>query len=142
MRGECICGDISFEITGNLPKAYQCHCSLCRKQGGSSSNTGLIIGKNNFRWLRGQDKVSLYVKDTGFCSNFCSQCGSVVPNTFRDKPYIWVPAGALDDSEPIEIALHICVGSKASWDMIPPNTEQLEGMPSTLSAFIDLLHTT
>jgi len=140
MRGECICGEIAFEIAGNLPKLYQCHCSLCRKQGGSSSNTGLIVAEENFRWLIGQEKISSYVKATGFRSDFCTKCGSVVPNPFRDRPYVWVPAGSLDDTQPLEIVAHICVASKASWDnQIPSELVQYETMPS-LSELIDLVH--
>lgn len=86
------------------------------------------------------DKISSFVKDSGFRSDFCSKCGSVVPNVFRDKAYVWVPAGALDDDKPLAIAIHICVDSKASWDTIASGAEQLNGMPSTLSEFIDLLH--
>jgi len=138
MRGDCLCGEISFEIVGTLPKLYQCHCSLCRKQGGSSSNTGLIIAKENFRWLIGEEKTSSYVKATGFRSDFCSKCGSVVPNPFRDKPYVWVPAGSLDDTMPLEIAAHICVGSKASWDLISSGAVQCDTMP-TLLELIDLI---
>jgi len=140
MRGECICGEIAFEVSGDLPKLYQCHCSICRKQAGTASNTGMIVKKEHFRWLTGQEKVTSYLKPTGFRSDFCSKCGSVVPNPFRDKPYIWVPAGALDDSEPLEIVAQICVGSKASWDtQIPKELAQFEDMP-TLTELIDLVH--
>lgn len=140
MYGNCICGEVAFEIDGALPKAYQCHCSLCRKQGGSSSNTGLIIAEKNFSWLKGEEQVSSYVKSTGFRSDFCSKCGSVVPNAFRDQPYVWVPAGSLDDSEGLEVVIHICVASKASWDTVSPDVKQVGGMPSSLTAFIDFLH--
>lgn len=140
MHGECICGEVAFEINGVLPKAYQCHCSLCRKQSGSASNTGLMIAEKNFHWLKGEDNVSFFEKDTGFRSNFCSKCGSVVPNAFRDQPYVWVPVGSLDDSEPLEVAIQICVGSKASWDIVPSDVEQMDGMPPSLAEFLAFLH--
>ena len=34
LRGSCLCGRVRFEVTAPFPKLYQCHCSLCRKQGG------------------------------------------------------------------------------------------------------------
>ena len=140
MRGECICGEIAFEVSGDLPKLYQCHCSICRKQAGSASNTGMIVAEENFRWLSGEEKATSYVKPTGFRSDFCCTCGSVLPNPFRDRPYVWVPAGALDDSEPLEIVAHICTASKASWDnQIPKEIAQFEGIP-TLTELIDLVH--
>ncbi len=43
MHGQCLCGAVKFEILGPLPKLYQCHCSLCRKQSGSASNPERIF---------------------------------------------------------------------------------------------------
>jgi len=40
-----------------------------------------------------------------------------VPNAFRDQPYVWVPAGSLDDSESLEVVIYICVGLKAPRDV-------------------------
>jgi hypothetical protein len=33
MQGGCLCGAVEFRVEDIYPKAYQCHCSLCRKQG-------------------------------------------------------------------------------------------------------------
>ncbi len=30
LRGQCLCGQVVFEVTGEIPPLYQCHCSLCR----------------------------------------------------------------------------------------------------------------
>ena len=138
MRGQCLCGKIEFEIVGAFPKLYQCHCSLCRKQGGSASNTALMVAAENFRWVNGADRISSYVKDTGFRSDFCSTCGSPVPNPLKKTPYMWVPAGLLDDSAQLEVAAHIFVGSKATWDIISTPGLRHDSMPE-LSEFIELL---
>ena len=139
MRGKCLCGAIEFEITGPIPKLYQCHCSLCRKQGGSSSNTGAVVESRHFRWVSGQDRVGSFAKPTGFRSDFCSSCGSPVPNPLRKTSYTWVPAGLLEGSEELEIAVHLYVGSRASWDTAALSGAQYETMPEMLE-FIRLLH--
>ena len=54
----------------------------------------------------------------------------MVPNPFRDRPYVWVTAGSLDDTEPLEIAVHICTNSKAPWDTIAPGAQQFDDLPS------------
>ena len=138
MQGKCLCGKVEFEVLGAMPKLYQCHCSLCRKQGGSSSNTATIVAAENFRWLTGQEHISSWVKDTGFRSDFCSTCGSPVPNPLRGTPYYWVPAGLLDDGQ-LEIGAQLFVGSKAGWDAITAPGTQYETMPE-LSEFLALLH--
>lgn len=139
MRGSCLCGEIEFQLTGNPTKIYQCHCSLCRKQGGSSSNSSILVEGNNFRWISGQEKISSYVKPTGFRSDFCSRCGSPVPNPLRTTSYYWVPAGLLDDDVGLEVAVHLFVGSRASWDKTSSGVPQYETMPR-LSEFFELMH--
>lgn len=139
MRGKCLCGLVEFDVEDTLPRLYQCHCSLCQKQGGSSSNTATIVNAENFRWLSGQERITSWVKDTGYRSDFCSKCGSPVPNPLRSSPYYWVPVGLLDDGQQLEIAAHLFVGSKASWDVIASTGEQYETAPE-LSELIRLLH--
>jgi hypothetical protein len=139
MRGECLCGAVAFEIAGPVPKLYQCHCSLCRKQGGSTSNTATVVAASSFRWLSGQERIGSYVKPTGFRSDFCSICGSTLPNPLRDTGYYWVPSGALDASEKLEITVHLFVGSRAAWDTAPLVGTQYETMPE-MDEFIRALH--
>lgn len=139
MRGTCLCEAVSFEIIGTVPKLYQCHCSLCRKQGGSVSNTATIVAAGNFRWLSGQERISSYIKPTGFRSDFCAICGSTLPNPLRSTPYVWVPSGLFDGSENLEIAVHVHLGSRASWDTAALTGTQYEDAPETL-AFIEALH--
>lgn len=129
MQGTCNCGQIKFEILGPIPKFYQCHCSLCRKQGGTSSNTATIVTADQFRWLTGQEHISSWTKDTGFRSDFCSRCGSPVPNPVSGSPYYWIPAGLLEDG-PFEIVAHLFVDSKAAWDMMGAYGRRYETMPA------------
>jgi len=139
VRGSCLCGEVEFQLIGNPTKIYQCHCSLCRKQGGSSSNSAILAEGNNFRWISGQEKISSYVKPTGFRSDFCSRCGSPVPNPLRTTSYYWVPAGLLDDNVSLEVGAHLFIGSKASWDATSSSVPQYETMPA-LSEFFELMH--
>jgi hypothetical protein len=139
MRGSCLCGNVAFEISGEHPKIYQCHCSLCRKQGGSSSNSAIIVDATDLRWIDGQEHISSYVRPTGFRSDFCSRCGSPVPNPLRATAYYWVPAGLFDDDVHLEISAHLFVGSKASWDTVPADGTRFETAPE-LAEFIILMH--
>lgn len=139
MKGKCLCGLIEFEIMGAVPKLYQCHCSLCRKQGGSASNTGTIVEGKNFCWISGKEHISSWIKDTGFRSDFCSKCGSPVPNPLRKTSYVWIPVGLLESEQGLEIAFQIYVGSKAQWDVVSLQGVRHETMPE-MSEFIAFLH--
>ena len=140
MRGHCLCGQVEFEIDGEHFKLYQCHCSLCRRQGGSLSNTATIISNENFRWLRGVEFISSWKRESGFRSDFCSACGSPVPNPLRKLPYFWVPAGLLEGNNRLEIVAHLCVASRALWDATSLQGACYDEMPPSLSEFIAFLH--
>ena len=139
LQGSCLCNSVRFELDGPFPKLYQCHCSLCRKQGGSVSNTGLIVASDKFRWLDGESQLGKWQRSTGFRSWFCQQCGSTVPNPLRDTGYVWVPAGALDGDGPLEIGAQLYLESKTSWDAPRGDGLQLETSPP-LAELIAILH--
>lgn len=116
MQGKCLCGAVRFEIVGQLPKLYQCHCSKCRKVSGSASNTAMIVKADQFQWHSGYKSISSYETPSGFKSEFCRQCGSPVPNKARNGNMYWVPVGLLEDPLDSEVVMHVYTGSKASWD--------------------------
>jgi hypothetical protein len=139
MIGSCLCGEVRFDVCGAYPKLYQCHCSLCRKQGGSASNTGLIVAADKFRWLAGESLVTQWTRSTGFRSWFCSRCGSPVPNPLRDTGYIWIPAGLLEGDDQLEIRAQLFIDSKAPWDEVLGPGRQFQTAPD-LKDLIKFLH--
>lgn len=139
LHGSCLCGSVAFEIDSPFPQLYQCHCSLCRKQGGSTSNTGMIVATDKFRWTRGEELVTAWMRASGFRSHFCSTCGAPVPNPLRDTGYIWVPSGLIDDGDTLEIGAQLWVGSRAPWDRSQGSGTEYETAPD-LRELIRLLH--
>ncbi|TKB05588.1 GFA family protein [Desulforhopalus sp. IMCC35007] len=135
--GSCLCGSIEFSITDMSNNIYQCHCSLCRKQGGSASNTGTVVPLRNFQWTKGKENIKSWVKDSGFRSDFCSLCGSPVPNPLREFDYYWIPVGTLDDG-PFNIVASIYTESKATWGVVAPVGTRHKTMPM-FEEFIALL---
>lgn len=129
MNGKCLCGDVEFKIRGFIPDFYQCHCSLCRKLSGSSSDTATFLNKEQFSWVKGEENIHSYKIKTGYRSDFCSKCGSTVPYLMDNGKQYWVPAGLLDDAKDSHVVAHLFVGSKASWDTICDRGTQFEEMP-------------
>lgn len=129
MRGQCLCGEVAFAVSGTLSKLYQCHCSLCRKATGAAANAALIVPREHFQWVCGQDRIASYVKDNGYRSDFCSKCGSPLPNPLNGGAEYWIPAGLLEDNANLEVAAHLHVGSKASWDVITSSGIQYQDAP-------------
>jgi hypothetical protein len=125
-------------VAGPFLRLYQCHCSLCRKQGGSASNTGLIVAADQFRWLEGEEGIGRWQRATGFRSWFCQRCGATLPNPLRDTGYVWVPAGALDENGPDEVMAQLHLDSRSPWDRPRSDGMQFETAPPLLD-LIELL---
>ncbi|AEF54363.1 glutathione-dependent formaldehyde-activating GFA [Marinomonas posidonica IVIA-Po-181] len=138
MKGSCNCGNVSFEISGDIPDLYQCHCKLCQKQSGSTSNTATIVKESDFKWVSGTDSISHWKKDSGFTSHFCKQCGCPVPNRLREYDLYWVPMGLVENFD-IKITTHLCCSSKANWENIPDGGVKHNEMPTDLDDFIKSL---
>ena len=129
MQGKCLCGAVQFALSGELPDLYQCHCSLCRKVSGSSSNAALKIDLAQLSWSAGEDLVRKFESASGFKSHFCSRCGSPLPNLTANDSAWWVPVGLLEDDERLELGAHLFIGSRASWDVIADTGEHYDEMP-------------
>ena len=138
MKGSCNCGNVSFEVSNEIASLYQCHCTLCQKQSGSTSNTATIVKAPDFLWLSGTDSISQWKKDSGFTSHFCKQCGSPVPNRLRESNFYWIPMGLVENVD-IKISAHLCCNSKANWDDIPDAVIKYPDMPEDLDHFINSL---
>ena len=138
MKGSCLCGSVTFVVTAEVASLYQCHCSLCQKQSGSTSNTSTIVQEKHFQWVSGEGNVTHWKKHSGFTAHFCKTCGCPVPNPLRGMPYFWIPMGLIDDDETRpKIVSHLNCRSKASWDAILPKTTSMhEEMPESLESFL------
>ena len=72
-KGGCHCGAVCFEVlTPDEVEVQACNCSICRMTG----YLHLIVPKSRFRLLAGEEKLTMYVFNTGTAKHlFCSICG-------------------------------------------------------------------
>lgn len=139
IHGKCLCGEVEFKLRGALPNIYQCHCSLCQKVTGSSANAAFIVSNSQFTWVGGQALIHSYISSTGYRSDFCSLCGSPVPNPFAERPDYWVPVGLLDGNPNLKIAVHLYTASRAKWDIVPAHQLQYPETPG-IDTVLKILH--
>jgi len=139
MQGECLCGRVKFEIDGKIRNLYQCHCSLCRKTTGAAANAATFVQSSSFHWVSGQSEIRSYQKPSGFRSDFCSSCGSPVPNSLRGTEMVWVPAGLLDELDVSRVSAHLHTASAAPWAQESAECVRLESGPESLESLNQLL---
>jgi hypothetical protein len=125
MKGECNCGAIRFEIDANPAGVFLCHCSICRRHTGTNGNAVLVLSKEDFRWLSGEENISTWRKPGhDWQIWFCNVCGSQVPGR-NDDSTMFVPAGLLSEGdEDLKVIHHTWVESKAAWDEIGDSGQQ------------------
>ena len=139
MKGKCLCGQIEFKVTGDLPNLYQCHCGLCKKATGTAASSGLVVGLDNLEWISGTDQISSFTKENGFRTDFCSNCGSPVPNKMNVGEYMWIPAGVIEGSMDSKVGAHIFTANKASWEEEAPGCVALDNGPDNIDEFMSSL---
>ncbi len=117
--GSCLCGAVVFEYDGAPTHMLNCHCSRCRRQMGAAHATMLFVPHGAFRWLAGEQEVTVYrlpeAKVKG--AAFCRHCGSQVAR-WRDADFMQIPAGCLDDDPGARPTANIFVASKAAWSAL------------------------
>ena len=120
LRGSCLCGGVTFEITEPFLNANHCHCSRCRKHSGGFGLTQGRVRREGFRLLAGGDLITVYRPENGMVKAFCSRCGSsLFGRTWPDGPEISVRLSAVDGDPGIKPEFHTFVDSKAPWDKLP-----------------------
>ncbi|MBC6906656.1 GFA family protein [Saccharophagus sp. K07] len=71
--GSCHCGAIAIEVDAPAEiEVHECNCSMCERTG----FLHLIVPKQNFRLLRGQEFITTYTFNTRVAQHyFCKVCG-------------------------------------------------------------------
>lgn len=122
-KGSCLCGAVTFEITGALRPPDACHCTKCRKSSGHvfvSTDVPraalTIAGADHLTWYQSSEKVR---------RGFCTTCGA---SLFWDpiyKDWIGVAMGSFDTPTDTKLGIHIFVAEKGDYydltDGLPQN---------------------
>ena len=117
LKGSCLCGEVSYEITGDLKGFMLCHCTRCQKASGSAHVANIFTGPENLKFITGESLVKRYnlPEPPAFSKCFCSNCGSVVPYLNGRKTAVVIPAGTLDEDPGIRPQANIFWPNRAKW---------------------------
>jgi hypothetical protein len=128
--GACLCGTVSFRISGDFESFFLCHCARCRKDTGSAFAANLFSSTAEIAWLSGRDSVKTYrVPATRHERSFCAECGSALPCVQANGALLVVPAGSLDGALDMRPDAHICFADRAQWDSRLDDIPKMDGLP-------------
>ena len=127
MTATCLCGGVHIEITGKLGPVVYCHCSRCRRAGGSAFGANADVRRQYWHVARGADLIREFDSSPGVVRAFCSGCGSPIYSRRTAEPDVFrVRLGILDDDPQRRSLAHFWVGSKAPWFEITDDLPQFE----------------
>ena len=78
-KGSCLCGALRYEVEGDFDGVWMCHCSNCRKASGGTGNTIVIVPRERFHWLSGEDHRVTYALRPTYSITRCKTCGTPLP---------------------------------------------------------------
>ena len=115
LSGECLCGEISWEMTGPFEFFGMCQCSRCRKVTGAAFATNLFVKPDQFSWRSGKNHRNEYLlpEPNTFGNACCKTCGSRVPRK-TTRGLIMIPLGSTMELPNIEPTL-VCPEDHPAW---------------------------
>ncbi|NOX51107.1 MAG: GFA family protein [Gammaproteobacteria bacterium] len=117
IHGSCVCGLVTFEISGPFEKFYLCHCNRCQKSTGSANAANIFGELNSITWLSGQELIKYFELPEAkfFNKGFCANCGSPVPRKAKSGDFLIIPAGSLNSDPGLIPQNNIFWDDRAVW---------------------------
>jgi hypothetical protein len=131
LSGQCLCGEVEYELRTGLGPIVCCHCSLCRRATGAAFATNASVATSDFMIRRGADRITEYESSPGYFRTFSSRCGSPIYGLGESFPQIRrrVRLGTLDADPGTTPVAHVHVSSRATWFTLSDALEQFPGAP-------------
>ncbi len=129
--GSCLCGEVSFQVSGPIKSFQYCHCSRCRKVTGTAHASNMFVAPEQLKWLTGEESVGRFEQPGAkyFATCFCKKCGSSLPWLTQPGNNLIIPAGSLDGAIDIKPKQSIYWQSRADWYQSPTDLPCHDELP-------------
>lgn len=129
ITGQCLCGDITYELETNPAMFGVCHCKNCQRQAGSAFSTLAPVALADFH-MSGEPKVYVdNATDSGEKVErfFCGNCGSPIYSALPGQPEtIFLKTGTMDDTDGFTPMFHAWCSTKQNWVNLDEGVPQME----------------
>lgn len=123
--GSCLCGGVTYELTGDLRNSVACHCVQCRKTSGHYVSATQVEADQ--LTLTQTDTLTWYDSSPGAQRGFCNRCGaSLFWKHEDDGGAVSVMSGTIDGDTGLTTEKHIFTAFKGDYYDIADNEPQRE----------------
>ena len=129
--GGCLCGAVTFVVTGSPVVVAQCHCTACRRLSGTGHTVGAMVRAVDVT-INGALCTFEYVSDVGsqVTRAFCPQCGSpIYGQNSRAPEHLTLPLGALNDAADLSVEVVIFARDRPHWDALGSDVTTFDAQP-------------
>jgi hypothetical protein len=125
LSGSCLCGGVTYRVSGKLRTSVACHCTQCRKTSGhyvsaTQAAPGMleITAQETLAWYQSSEKAA---------RGFCNRCGSSLFWQHEDDGgAVSIMSGTLDGVTGLTTEKHIYVADKGDYYEITDGLPQRE----------------
>ncbi len=113
--GQCHCGKIRYQVSGEPQYVALCHCSDCRRSAGAPVVAWAAFSESNFKLLQGEPKT---INSSGSAMrSFCPDCGSGLYYTNAEAlpGIVDIQSATLDNPHAFPPAAHIQCADRIGW---------------------------
>ena len=115
LTGRCLCGGVSYRISGPCRDIINCHCENCRRTHGHVAAYA-SVNRANLELLEAQTLEWYHDSSPDTHRGFCRRCGASLFWDARDgRGKIAVAAGSLDDSGDLKTIGHVYVAEAGKY---------------------------
>lgn len=125
ISGSCLCGKVTYTISGEVGDIVHCHCQSCRKAHGSAFSSVAAVNDKYFH-LSSSEPLGCFESSKGKNRYFCLNCGTQIYAKRKGTEHIILRLGSLDDDPESKETSHIWVSQKATWYKLDSNLPKYE----------------
>lgn len=110
-KGQCFCGAVALEVTGEPAAQGYCHCSSCREWAAAPVNAFTLWKPDSVKVTKGEDQIGVYNKTERSYRKFCRKCGGHLMTDHPQWELVDVYAGIIPDF-PYAPQVHVAYAEK------------------------------
>jgi hypothetical protein len=115
LTGQCLCGAIRYQLTGEPRHVAVCHCRDCRRSAGAPMVSWAMFPESALTLLQGQPKT---INSSGSAMrSFCPDCGTGLfyRNAVILPGIVDVQSATLNDPDALPPGVQIQVAERLHW---------------------------
>lgn len=131
IKGGCLCGNVTYSISGDPVRMGQCHCKGCQKASGTG-HMSLAFFKQEQVEISGDFSEYTSTADSSNenTRGFCANCGSrLFGRNSASAGIVAVTAGSAEDNSWFAPQFIVYNDDKPEWDCMDQNLTAFDTMP-------------